>query len=199
MYLIYPILPWFSCTGNNSRVLVGSFMGVSPEAIRTRSAHPGKMAPPQGMAADILEFSLESLKEQEVICNLLLIITILGILSWSLLQFTLVLTSVSAPRSRAAMVTRGKSCKGCFGCCENEIWLYGSPSSCRMDRSWSWDCTSWLSSTASIRWWYSSSSRTSWWSCCRCTAWPSCVVLIQTRHTLMWKSLKTDKTRTRVA
>ncbi|XP_071794975.1 transmembrane protein 26-like [Asterias amurensis] len=75
-----------------------------------------------GMAADILEFSLESLKEQAVICNLFLIILILGLWSWSLLQFTLVLTSVSAPRARAAKISGGKSCKGCFGCCENEIW-----------------------------------------------------------------------------
>ncbi|XP_071792566.1 transmembrane protein 26-like [Asterias amurensis] len=75
-----------------------------------------------GMAADILEFSLETLKEQAVICNLFLIILILGLWSWSLLQFTLVLTSVSAPRARAAKISGGKSCKGCFGCCENEIW-----------------------------------------------------------------------------
>ncbi|XP_022107477.1 transmembrane protein 26-like [Acanthaster planci] len=75
-----------------------------------------------GMAADILEFSLESLKEQVVICNLLLIIIILGLWSWSLLQFTLVLTSVSAPRTRAARTTGGRSCKGCCRCCENEIW-----------------------------------------------------------------------------
>ena len=75
-----------------------------------------------GMAADILEFSLETLKEQAVICNLFLIILILGLWSWSLLQFTLVLTSVSAPRARAAKISGGKSCKGCLGCCENEIW-----------------------------------------------------------------------------
>ncbi|XP_038045833.1 transmembrane protein 26-like isoform X2 [Patiria miniata] len=75
-----------------------------------------------GMAADILEFSLESLKEQVVICNLLLIIIILGMWSWSLLQFTLVLTSVSAPRTRAARVTGGRSCRGALGCCSNEIW-----------------------------------------------------------------------------
>ncbi|XP_022097360.1 transmembrane protein 26-like [Acanthaster planci] len=75
-----------------------------------------------GMAADILEFSLESLKEKVVICNLLLIIIILGLWSWSLLQFTLVLTSVSAPRPRAAKVSGGRSCKGVLGCCSNEIW-----------------------------------------------------------------------------
>ncbi|XP_038045868.1 transmembrane protein 26-like [Patiria miniata] len=75
-----------------------------------------------GMAADILEFSLESLQEQVVICNLVLIIIILGMWNWSLLQFTLVLTSVSAPRTRAAKVTGGRSCKGCCRCCENEIW-----------------------------------------------------------------------------
>jgi len=75
-----------------------------------------------GMAADILEFSLESLKEQVVICDLILIIIILGMWTWSLTQFTLVLTSVSAPRKRAAKVSGGRSCTGCCTCCQNEIW-----------------------------------------------------------------------------
>ncbi|XP_071793311.1 transmembrane protein 26-like [Asterias amurensis] len=75
-----------------------------------------------GMAADILEFSFETLLEQAVTCNLFLIILMLCTWSWSLLQFTLVLTSVSAPRASAAKISGGKSCTGCLGCCENEVW-----------------------------------------------------------------------------
>ncbi|XP_072019612.1 transmembrane protein 26-like [Amphiura filiformis] len=73
-----------------------------------------------GIAADSLEFSLETLKVQRVLCDFLLISLILGVWSWSLLQFTLVLTSVSAPRPRMAATKRSRSF--CGGCCENEIW-----------------------------------------------------------------------------
>lgn len=79
-----------------------------------------------GMAADILEFSAENLKESAVYCNLLLIIIILGLWSWSLIQFTLVLTSVAARRGRNfTPSTRAENfCDLCFkcGCCANEIW-----------------------------------------------------------------------------
>ncbi len=73
-----------------------------------------------GIAADSLEFSLETLKIPQVLCDFLLIAIILGVWSWSLLQFTLVLTSVSAPRPRMAATKKSKSFFG--GCCENEIW-----------------------------------------------------------------------------
>ena len=73
-----------------------------------------------GIAADSLEFSLESLKEQSVLCNLTLIILILIIWSWSLLQFCLVMTAVAAPKPRVA--TGKKERTFCWGCCENEIW-----------------------------------------------------------------------------
>ena len=77
-----------------------------------------------GIAADSLEFSLETLKIEQVICNLVLIVIILGIWSWSLLQFTLVLTSVSAPRPRMARIERqsANSRRILGGCWENEIW-----------------------------------------------------------------------------
>ena len=73
-----------------------------------------------GIAADSLEFSLESLKEQSVLCNLTLIILVLIIWSWSLLQFCLVMTAVAAPKPRVA--TGKKERTFCWGCCENEIW-----------------------------------------------------------------------------
>lgn len=75
-----------------------------------------------GMAADILEFSIEGLKEPVVICNLLLIVITLVIWSVALLQFSLVLTSVAAPKVRNfANKTHSKPfCGGC--CCANEIW-----------------------------------------------------------------------------
>ncbi|PIK43368.1 putative transmembrane protein [Apostichopus japonicus] len=79
-----------------------------------------------GMAADILEFSAENLKEGAVYCDLLLIIIILALWSWSLVQFTLVLTSVSARRGRNfAPSSRAQNfCNLCCkcGCCANEIW-----------------------------------------------------------------------------
>ncbi|KAJ8045896.1 Transmembrane protein 26 [Holothuria leucospilota] len=80
-----------------------------------------------GMAADILEFSAENLKESAVYCDLLLIIIILALWSWSLIQFTLVLTSVAARRGRNFSTATSRSqnfCDLCFkcGCCANEIW-----------------------------------------------------------------------------
>ncbi|XP_071792564.1 transmembrane protein 26-like isoform X1 [Asterias amurensis] len=77
-----------------------------------------------GMAVDILEFSFETLKEEKVICNLVVIILIMGIWSLTLLQFGLVHTSMSAPDLRAAETSGGKFCKGCLGCCENDIWAW---------------------------------------------------------------------------
>lgn len=74
-----------------------------------------------GMAADILEFSIEGLKEPVVVCNLPLIIITLTIWSVSTVQFSLVLTSTAAPKIRN-FANRDKTpwCGG--GCCANEIW-----------------------------------------------------------------------------
>ncbi|XP_071962225.1 transmembrane protein 26-like [Antedon mediterranea] len=75
-----------------------------------------------GMAADILEFSIENLKEDNVKCNAVLIYMILGLWAWSLLQFTLVLTSVSGAKVRMFRKTKKiYICRACL-CCENEIW-----------------------------------------------------------------------------
>ncbi|XP_038045846.1 transmembrane protein 26-like [Patiria miniata] len=75
-----------------------------------------------GMGADILEFFGESVEEEAVVCNLPLITLIMLFWSWSLSQFTLVRTSVSAPQTkdtkrRKSMVSGGLG--GCFG---SEIW-----------------------------------------------------------------------------
>lgn len=79
-----------------------------------------------GMAADILEFNLESLKDEKVFCDVVLIILILGIWSWSLVQFTLVLTSVAGKRRRAVLQDGSNSCSAeccvCCSCCQNEMW-----------------------------------------------------------------------------
>ncbi|XP_071795343.1 transmembrane protein 26-like [Asterias amurensis] len=53
-----------------------------------------------GMAADILEFSLENLREEPVVCNKSIIMIILAFWSWSLQQFAMVLTSVAGPKIR---------------------------------------------------------------------------------------------------
>lgn len=78
------------------------------------------------MAADILEFNLESLKDEKVFCDVVLIVFILGIWSWSLLQFSLVLTSVAGKRRRAVLQDGSNSCSEecctCCSCCQNEMW-----------------------------------------------------------------------------
>ncbi|XP_030847054.1 uncharacterized protein LOC105437928 [Strongylocentrotus purpuratus] len=53
-----------------------------------------------GMAADILEFSSESLAQPVVACDLVKIGIVTGIWGMSLCQFTLVLTSVAGPKIR---------------------------------------------------------------------------------------------------
>ncbi|XP_054758701.2 transmembrane protein 26-like [Lytechinus pictus] len=79
-----------------------------------------------GMAADILEFNLESLKDEKVFCDVILIVLILGIWSWSLVQFCLVLTSVAGKRRRVVLQDGSNSCSAeccsCCLCCRNEMW-----------------------------------------------------------------------------
>ncbi|XP_006813189.1 transmembrane protein 26-like [Saccoglossus kowalevskii] len=55
-----------------------------------------------GMAADILEFSSESIEENSVKCDRVLVLCILMIWTWSLLQFTLVLTATKARKPRVS-------------------------------------------------------------------------------------------------
>ncbi|XP_071961308.1 transmembrane protein 26-like [Antedon mediterranea] len=81
-----------------------------------------------GIAADILEFSTESMKLPTVRCNEVMIVTILSIWTWSLLQFTLGLTVTKSRKTRVAGVTdrqenRNQVCAdGGWGCCETETW-----------------------------------------------------------------------------
>lgn len=54
-----------------------------------------------GMAADMLEFSLETLNIEQIACHRNIFIAILSVWSWSLLQFTLGLTATKGPKRRA--------------------------------------------------------------------------------------------------
>ncbi|XP_070570880.1 transmembrane protein 26-like [Ptychodera flava] len=76
-----------------------------------------------GIAADILEFSTEALKEEQVKCNEILIIILMGVWSWSLLQFCFVLTAtkVRKPRMASQMRTVSITSPTCH-CCETEVW-----------------------------------------------------------------------------
>ncbi|XP_070576555.1 transmembrane protein 26-like [Ptychodera flava] len=90
-----------------------------------------------GMAADILEFSSESMDDIAVKCDIILVRCILGIWSWSLLQFTLVLTATKSRKPRFAHASSpkrnnnlqvqqsmtGVKPEGEQGsCCETEVW-----------------------------------------------------------------------------
>jgi len=54
-----------------------------------------------GVGADILEFVVEMIKEESVRCDQTLIVLIMGLWSWSTVQFTMVLTASKARRPRA--------------------------------------------------------------------------------------------------
>ncbi|XP_033127185.1 transmembrane protein 26-like [Anneissia japonica] len=79
-----------------------------------------------GMAADMLEFSSESLKLKETACDETLIYFVLTIWSWSLLQFSIGLTATKARKTRAAGTGVGARSKAAVtkvcNCCETEIW-----------------------------------------------------------------------------
>ncbi|XP_022083210.1 transmembrane protein 26-like isoform X2 [Acanthaster planci] len=59
-----------------------------------------------GMAADMLEFSSETLKLEKIACNRSIYVPILAVWSWSLLQFTLGLTSTK--RRRRTLIMTGE-------------------------------------------------------------------------------------------
>ena len=73
-----------------------------------------------GIAADILEFSTEGLKMEETRCNAIMVIWILGIWTWSLLQFTLGLTVTKSRKRRLA--TSNLEPRMNIMCCETEVW-----------------------------------------------------------------------------
>ncbi len=74
-----------------------------------------------GIAADILEFSTEGLKMKETRCNMMMVSWILGIWTWSLLQFTLGLTVTKARKPRVAS-SRDIEPRMQIMCCETEVW-----------------------------------------------------------------------------
>ncbi|KAI8480906.1 transmembrane protein 26, partial [Branchiostoma belcheri] len=72
-----------------------------------------------GIAADILEFQLESVKEEAVKCNEVLIVVVMVFWTWSLIQFTLVLTATKTGQ----VVEDNKLDRiNLHGCCESEVW-----------------------------------------------------------------------------
>ncbi|XP_033643182.1 transmembrane protein 26-like [Asterias rubens] len=75
-----------------------------------------------GIAADILEFSTEGLKMEEVRCDYVMVYWILSIWTWSLLQFTLGLTATKARKPRMAGIDDNDKPKVTLMCCETEVW-----------------------------------------------------------------------------
>ena len=87
-----------------------------------------------GMAADMLEFSSETLRLEKIACNLGIFYAILAVWTWSLMQFTLGLTATKARKRRvAAKVYRSEldelnkrryrySKKVSVFCCGTELW-----------------------------------------------------------------------------
>ena len=61
-----------------------------------------------GIAADMLEFVTETRKDLEIMCSDILLLMILGIWSWSTLQFFLVLTSKGRPTTRQVPIFDSK-------------------------------------------------------------------------------------------
>ncbi|XP_066279777.1 transmembrane protein 26-like [Branchiostoma lanceolatum] len=72
-----------------------------------------------GIAADILEFQLESVKEDAVKCNEGLIVMVMVFWTWSLIQFTLVLT---ATKTGQVVEDTKLDRINLHGCCESEVW-----------------------------------------------------------------------------
>ena len=63
-----------------------------------------------GLAADMLEFSLETVQLESIACNQTIYMVILGIWSWSLLQYTLGLTATKkTPRRRGGISVMNKT------------------------------------------------------------------------------------------
>ncbi|XP_041378196.1 transmembrane protein 26-like [Gigantopelta aegis] len=75
-----------------------------------------------GTAADIIEF-FEAFKEDQVKYNRILCITILGIWSLSLIQFSLVLTASRARRDQSGLVMKRESPDSeTIGCCSPDVY-----------------------------------------------------------------------------
>lgn len=75
-----------------------------------------------GIAADIIEF-FDSFKEDRVAREPLLVYLTLGIWSWSLMQFTVVLTATKSRKSRlSSSSTSKKKVNNETSCCSIDVW-----------------------------------------------------------------------------
>lgn len=74
-----------------------------------------------GTAADIVEF-FEAFKEDVVRYNLMLSLVILGIWSWSLLQFTMVLTATKARKDQSGLLPRVFNAPVSQICCSPDVY-----------------------------------------------------------------------------
>ncbi|KDR10031.1 hypothetical protein L798_15693, partial [Zootermopsis nevadensis] len=77
-----------------------------------------------GTAADIIEF-FDSFKDEKIAQEPILVLLTLAIWSWSLLQFTVVLTATKSRKGRLSTTTNisdgaGQHC--CAGCCSIDVW-----------------------------------------------------------------------------
>ncbi|XP_044752258.1 transmembrane protein 26 [Coccinella septempunctata] len=72
-----------------------------------------------GTAADIIEF-FDSFKDDKIASEPILVLLTLGIWSWSLMQFTVVLTATKSRKSR--LTTAGNSFKESNNCCTIDVW-----------------------------------------------------------------------------
>ncbi|KAK9869741.1 hypothetical protein WA026_003477 [Henosepilachna vigintioctopunctata] len=72
-----------------------------------------------GTAADIIEF-FDSFKDDKIASEPILVLLTLGIWSWSLMQFTVVLTATKSRKSR--LTTTGSSSKEAKSCCTIDVW-----------------------------------------------------------------------------
>ncbi|GFG40059.1 hypothetical protein Cfor_01409, partial [Coptotermes formosanus] len=77
-----------------------------------------------GTAADIIEF-FDSFKDEKIAREPILVLLTLAIWSWSLLQFTVVLTATKSRKARLSAATNisdGVSPRCCAGCCSIDVW-----------------------------------------------------------------------------
>ncbi|PSN51605.1 hypothetical protein C0J52_09092 [Blattella germanica] len=74
-----------------------------------------------GTAADIIEF-FDSCRDDKIAREPLLVFLTLGIWSWSLLQFTVVLSATKARKSRLTASTGSEKEPCCAGCCSIDVW-----------------------------------------------------------------------------
>ncbi|KAJ8952478.1 hypothetical protein NQ318_003273 [Aromia moschata] len=72
-----------------------------------------------GTAADIIEF-FDSFKDDKIASEPILVLLTLGIWSWSLMQFTVVLTATKSRKSR--LTTTGSTIKRSESCCTIDVW-----------------------------------------------------------------------------